>query len=64
MPEKKLSQRDTLEIIDKKLNDLYADLVAFYPNAVQVVTFNILFVLREGSVSGSVSFESIAKLKT
>jgi len=64
MPEKRLGQRETLEIIDKKLNDLYLELLSFYPNAVQVVTFNVLFVLREGSVSGSVSFESIAKLKT
>jgi len=60
---KKQSQIEVLKIIDDKLNDLYAELVSSKDGRVQVVTFNLLFVLKLGSVQGTVSFESIAKLK-
>ena len=60
---KDLSQIEALRIIDDKLNELYADLVSSNPEHIQVVSFNILFVLKLGSVSGTVSLEKIAKLK-
>lgn len=59
----KKSQIEVLKIIDDKLNELYADLVSSNPGRIQVVTFNLLFILKEGSVQGTVSFESVAKLK-
>jgi len=58
------SQIEVLKIIDDKLNELYAEIASSNPGRVQVVTFNLLFVLKLGSVSGNVIFESIAKLKS
>ena len=57
------SQIEVLKIIDDKLNELYVDLVSSKDPRIQVVTFNLLFVLKLGSVQGTVSFESVAKLK-
>ena len=57
------SQIEVLKIIDDKLNELYADLVSSNPKTIQIVTFNLLFVLKLGSVKGSVRFDPVAKLK-
>ena len=59
----KLSQTEVLKTIDDKLNKLYAEIASSNPGRVQVVTFNLLFILKLGSVQGNVSFESVAKLK-
>lgn len=59
----KKSQTEVLKMIDDKLNELYAEIASSNPGRIQVVTFNLLFVLKLGSVQGTVSFESIAKLK-
>ncbi|MBA7497065.1 hypothetical protein ES702_07674 [subsurface metagenome] len=59
----KKSQIEVLKMIDDKLNELYADLISSNPGHIQVVTFNLLFILKLGSVQGTVSFESVAKLK-
>lgn len=57
------TQIEVLKIIDDKLNELYTEIVSSNPRHTQVVTFNLLFVLKLGSVTGNVIFESIAKLK-
>ena len=57
------TQREVLKIIDDKLNELYANIASSNPGGIQIVTFNLLFVLKLGSVQGTVSFESVAKLK-
>ena len=57
------SQFEILKIIDDKLNELYVDIASSNPGEIQIVTFNLLFVLKLGSVQGTVSFESVAKLK-
>ena len=59
----KLSQTEVLKTIDDKLNELYAEIVSSNPDRIQIVTFNLLFILELGSVQGNVSFESVAKLK-
>lgn len=57
-----LNQLDVFKKIDSKLNELYTEIISTKPKRIQVVTFNLLFVIQEGSVKGNVTFESVAKL--
>ena len=58
------TQDQIFKEIDDKLNELYVEIVEANPSRIQVVTFNLLFVVQAGSVKGSVVFNSIAKLKS
>ena len=61
--DKKASQIEALNLIDRKLNELYIKLISSNSYKTQIVHFDLTFSLKEGSVSGNVSFEEVAKLK-
>lgn len=61
--EGKQSQTEVLKMVENKLNEIYVELISKNPGHIQVVTFSLLFIVKEGSVQGTVSFESVAKLK-
>lgn len=58
-----ITQTEAMGLIDKKLNQEYADFISSNSRAVKVVNFNLYFAIQEGSVMGSVYFEPIGKLK-
>lgn len=58
-----ITQIEALGLIDKKLNQEYADFISSNSGTVKVVNFNLYFAIQEGSVMGSVYYEPLGKLK-
>lgn len=58
----KATQLKLLQLIEKKLNDEYAELMSSSTFGLKIVHFNLYVAIQEGSVAGNVYFEETGKL--
>ncbi|MBA7609387.1 hypothetical protein ES703_16578 [subsurface metagenome] len=58
-----ITQDEAFRLIERKLNNEYADLVSSNPGELKFVKFKLCFAIELGSVIGDIYFEEIGKLK-